>query len=111
MNPAWQSGTLLIPYEWVPICLGAMEVNESERYSVKNHLSTVLDEIIPNQNRGLIDKMNAKFRSPNPVKQSQMATALTKVDFKSATLLQVDGMFNPSKLGQSFKIVDNAITR
>jgi hypothetical protein len=105
-HPNFPSGSLLIPTEWVPFSLGKMELYENQKYTVRNHIVEVIQEIIASQNDALIQSINRKFLSLNALKQDQKAKRLTLDDFKRARLVQVDGMFNPSKHGAKFTKVN-----
>lgn len=106
LNPQWSSGSLLIPNHWIPIALDTMELHQNEKYYAENHLQVALNDILKSQTMDVVDVINRKFCSKNHLKQNQIAEMLVQDDFHSATLLQVDGMFNPSKLAQTFSITE-----
>lgn len=102
-NREWKSGSLLLPKQWTPFPLEKMCLYPNKSYCCRNHLLEVLDDILLTQTDELINCINNEFRSPNICKQ-QTAQKLMRSDFKNANLLQVDGMFNPSKLPESFNV-------
>lgn len=99
--PEWKSGTMLIPDLHIPFSLKSVHLNLSDRYLVQNHMNLALLDIIKFQDCKVLETINAKFISLNPLKQSK-AKPLTRHDFKKAALLQVDGLFNPSQLPSTF---------
>ena len=102
-HPEWKSGSLLIPKEWTPMSLEKMEFYECKKYCEKNHLLVALQDIIDRQDEAILQLVNEAFRSPNPLKQNQTTKALMHDDFLQATLVQVEGMFNPSTHPRAFK--------
>lgn len=101
LNPEWESGSLLIPVKWIPLYLKSMELDLPGSYSVQNHLALVLDDMLSHQDEKQIAIIRNEFDSLNPLK-SHPLEKLAAQDFKKATLLQVDGMFNPIDLGSKF---------
>ena len=75
-----------------------------DQLHVQNHLNQILFDVINNQDDGDLETINHCFRSLNFQKQDLKAKKLTQEDFKNATLLQVDGLFNPSQLPPLFGI-------
>lgn len=106
LHSDWKSGSLLIPNQHVPFSLKTVSVALDRRYFVQNHLNEALLDIIRDQDDAVLQTINNSFYSLNPQKQSLQAKKLTLDDFKNATLLQVDGVFNPSRLPPTFKIDD-----
>ncbi len=102
-HPAWQSGSLLVPKEWIPMSLEKMEFYECEKYCENNHLFIALQDILDSQDEAILQLVNEAFRSPNPLKKNQRTKALVKDDFSQATLVQVESMFNPSSHPKAFK--------
>ncbi len=102
-HPLWESGTLLIPKEHIPFSLNFMILSEDEKYPVNNHLKDAIVEILKNQDEKIVEMVNNQFRSLNPEKNELTARKMMIEDFKEATLLQVDGMFNPSNLPETFE--------
>jgi hypothetical protein len=102
-NPKLKAGSLLIPSSWIPLTLGNMELFVNKRYVVRNHLQESISEILMLQNERLLNAVN-EFSSENPQKK-HIARKLALDDFKEATLVQADGMFNPSKHPKFLKVL------
>lgn len=102
LHPDWKSGSLLIPSKHIPFYLKDTYLASDSRYSTRNHLSQILCDLIESQNDEVLQKINEQFYSLNPQKHHLNAARLTQQDFKNATLLQVDGLFNPSQLAPTF---------
>lgn len=107
LHPQWPSGSLLIPKEHIPFSLKTLALEIDKKYLSRNHLLRALPEVIAQQNDNLIAQINARFPSKNPEKKGLRAKRLRSEDFKEATLLQVDDMFNPSRLPSQFSIIDS----
>ena len=72
-------------------------------YSDEDSRRLLIESIILGiQDENVLNVINNNFASPNPLKQDLKAVLFCAEDFKSATLLQVDGMFNPSKMSPVF---------
>jgi len=104
LNPNFESGTILIPETFIPMSLKNMIVRADKVYSVTNHLSLALNEIISLQSEQLISTINKFFFSPNLQKKEHKAWRLSENDFKKSIFLQVDGLFNPKLSKQHFSI-------
>lgn len=104
LNPNWKSGSLVISDHYVPFPLKESVYSWQKQYYIRNHLKEVISDIVKDQDQSIVDKINAYFRSPNPQKAHLKAQELARRDFKQATLLQVDDLFNPSQLPSHFKI-------
>src|SRR6202044_1925405 len=109
--PSWQSGSTLLPHRFVPFDIYTMRLTLPESYQVSNHLVHVLDEVLALQDEPLLFAINHCYASSNPVKATEQTARLTKDDFYEATLLQVNGLFNPSQLSKEVTIFkENAPT-
>jgi len=104
LHSDWTSGSFLIPNQHIPFSLKTVTVAFEKRYFVQNHLNLAILDLINNQDDAVLQTINNTFHSLNPQKQSLQAKKFTLDDFKNATLLQVDGVFNPSRLPSTFKI-------
>jgi hypothetical protein len=104
LNAGWKSGSLLIPNQHIPFYLNNGYMAFEKRYFVQNHLNYVLADILKSQNEAVLQKVNDSFYSKNSQKSKNQAKKFAREDFKSATLLQVDGNFNPSQLPSLFKL-------
>lgn len=102
LHSNWTSGSLLIPEKHIPFSLKDVTVSPQTEYSIQNHLIEAIPDIMRCQDQNVLKVINEKFRSLNPQKQHLMARLLTSEDFNKATLLQVDGDFNPSQLPLTF---------
>ena len=102
-HPDWKSGSLLIPHQYIPFSLKNVHLAFDEQYFVQNHLNQILGDLIKNQNDDVLNTINSHFYSLNPEKLNLKAKKLHQDDFKKATLLQVDGLFNPSQLPPTFE--------
>ncbi|CRX37932.1 hypothetical protein [Estrella lausannensis] len=98
LHPEWKSGTVLMPYRFIPFDIHSMALLPSLSYEVKNHLCEALDAILAKQDPQLIEQINKGFASLNPAKINEQTKPLTKEDFHDARLLQVNGLFNPSEM-------------
>lgn len=103
LHPDWKSGSLLIPNQHIPFSLKTAFLALENRYYVENHLNQILGDLINNQEDAVLQVINNCFYSLNTHKRNLKAKKLIQADFKNATLLQVDGLFNPSQLPQTFK--------
>jgi hypothetical protein len=103
LHPDWKSGSLLIPDQYIPFYLKNTHLALDEKYFVENHLNQILCDLIKNQPDQILNTVNTYFYSLNP-KKHHLAKKITHEDFKNAVLLQVDGLFNPSQLSQTFKL-------
>lgn len=103
LHTEWKSGSLLIPNQHIPFYLETVCLALEERYFVQNHLNQILCDLINNQDDAVLEVINKLFYSLNPLKHTLKAKKLTQEDFKNATLLQADGMFNPSQLPSRLK--------
>lgn len=106
LHPAWKTGSLLIPNQYIPFYLKTAYLDSGKKYFVKNHLNQILYDLIENQDDEVLQIVNDHFKSLNPEKFHLKAEKLTLEVFKNAILLQVDGIFNPSQLPLIFKIYD-----
>lgn len=104
LHADWKAGSLLIPNEHIPFSLKTVLLAKDSEYSVENHLNLILFDLLDKQSDEVIEIINKNFCSLNPQKNSHKAKKLTCEDFKKATLLQVDGLFNPSQLPPLFKL-------
>lgn len=104
-NPLWPSGTLLIPFQFIPLDLETMNMNKNESYHVRNHLLEVLPDLIDSQNPAFVEIINDHFLSPNDAKKGLLASSLKYEDFHPATLLQANGLFNPKALPNEFHLI------
>lgn len=104
LHPNWKSGSLLIPDQHIPFYLKDTHLALDGKYFVKNHLNQILCDLIRNQNDEILNTVNTHFYSLNPQKRNLRAKKLIQEDFKNAVLLQVDDLFNPSQLSQTFKL-------
>jgi hypothetical protein len=102
LHPEWESGSLLVPQKCIPFYLKTAFLAIDRQYIVNNHLHQILNELIETQDKAVLKTINSQFCSLNPEKRSLEAVLFTLDDFKEATLLQVDGMFNPSQLSPTF---------
>lgn len=102
LHPEWKSGSLLIPDQHIPFYLKNVRLAIDEKYIVQNHLNQILYDLIKNQSDEVLQTINDHFYSFNP--QKRRAKKLLQEDFKNATLLQVDDLFNPSQLPQTFNL-------
>lgn len=102
LHTDWCSGSLVIPNQHIPFYLKNAHLALEKSYFTQNHLNQILPDLIKNQDDEVLKKINHDFYSINPVKSKHAAIKLVEEDFKSAILLQVDGMFNPSQLPQIF---------
>lgn len=105
LHPDWKSGSLLVSDHYVPFSLKQLILSPNEEYFIRNHLKEILPDLIENQSKEGLRVINQQFGSLNFNKSHMQAKPLTKEDFKEATLLQVDGLFNPSQLPLNFKLV------
>lgn len=110
LHPEWESSTLLIPIEHIPFSLKTAHLQLENRYSTTNHLSQIFDHLIDEQDDSVLQAVNEHFYSFNPEKRHLKAQFLTRADFKSAVLLQVDGLFNPSQLSPTFTLNTSPIS-
>ena len=102
-NPDWPSGSLLLPQQHIPFSLKTLTLEMERKYLSKNHLHKVIGDVLNQQDESLLNLINHNFQSINSEKQGLIAKTLTLENFKEATLLQVDGMFNPSQLPPTYK--------
>jgi len=106
LNTKWEAGSMAIPSKWIPYYLEQQTVQVDKWYSTNNHLINALKEVIEGQTEQLIQTINEKFRSPNVSKKEIVTAGVTANDFHTGcTLLQVDGLFNPSKLKENSVII------
>jgi NADP-dependent 3-hydroxy acid dehydrogenase YdfG len=103
LHPSWQTGSLLVAETYLPFSLRNVVFSPQAQYCVRNHLKEVIPTILQHQEERILTIINDKFRSLNCQKHDLQAKLLTIDDFKEATLLQVDGDFNPSELPPTFK--------
>lgn len=106
-NEQLPSGSLVLPgREFIPMSLHDMVMRKCDSYHVKNHLAEHIEEVLDVQTQELIDAINKEplFASENQAKNDHKALWLKKEDFSPATLLQVDGIFNPKKLPDHFSV-------
>lgn len=106
LHAKWKSGSLLIPKLHIPFSLKNTYLALEKCYFIQNHLNQILSDLIDNQNEAVLQEINNHFCSINPQKRNLEARKLTQEDFKKAILLQVDGIFNPSQISQTFKLKD-----
>lgn len=104
LNPAWKSGSLLVSNHYIPFSLKQLNLFPKEEYFIRNHLKEVLPDLIENQSKEVLKLITQQFGSLNSNKSHMQAKPLTLEDFKEATLLQVDGLFNPSQLPPNFQL-------
>ena len=105
LHPDWKSGSLLIPHQNISFYLKTVYLALDKKYFVQNHLNQILGDLIKNQDDAVLHIINNHFNSLNPQKLHLKAKKIVREDFKNATLLQVDGLFNPSQLPLVFKSV------
>lgn len=104
LKPEWKCGTLTIPYQWTPIDLKTMEIQKHQKYDGENHLLTVIEEVLGDQD-DLVERIN-KLVLKNPVKKDLMARPLQKEDFHPAHFLDLGGpIFMPKEVNSHFSIV------
>lgn len=100
----WKSGSFLLPDYFIPFPLSSVKVEMQNCYRIKNHLKTILSSLIADQDLFVLNVINSKFLSMNQNKQDLTATFLQQEDFKEATILQADRLFNPSQLPKFFSL-------
>lgn len=104
IHPSWKSGTVMVPHRFIPFDIHNMALMLPLTYEVKNHLSTVLDNVINLQDHELLYAINTHYASKNSTKSQEYTGALIKEDFRPARILQVNGLFNPSKIPKSLAV-------
>lgn len=104
LHANWKSGSLLIPDHFIPFSLGQVILSPSKQYWSRNHLRDALLDVIGSQSAEVLTMVNEQFGSFNPQKNHLKARTLLMEDFKEAVLLQVDGLFNPSRLPSHFNL-------
>lgn len=105
LHPAWESGTILMPCQFIPFDIHSMAVLPPLSYEVKNHMIEALDAILAKQDQTLIGQIKEGFVSPNPAKRDELTTPLVKADFHKARLLQVNGLFNPTEMPGTLALI------
>jgi len=103
-NSEWKSGSFVISESFVPFPLKNVNLELEDSYKVTNHLNTILESLIASQDQRILDTVNEKFLSLNDQKLELKAKFLCPEDFKRGTVLQADGLFNPSKLPKTFSV-------
>ena len=96
LNSEWPAGTILLPYKFIPLTLHPLDIDTNTEYTVRNHLVESLDAILEQQDLLFAKKIQEKFPSANPEKSQNRVAVIKESDFHPATLLEVDGLFNPS---------------
>lgn len=95
LDPKLCSGELIIPNEFIPFNIDKNEVYCNQKYVVNNDLITRIDDIlISKYNDYCVNYINKNYISFNPNKNYN-AKKLSKEDFKTTTILQVDKIWNP----------------
>ncbi len=107
LHPEWKSGSLFIPKRHIPFSLNEVTLDLETGYLIYNHLEKALPEIVKQQDADVIKIINEEFASLNQQKQDLKAVKLSERDFKEATLLQADGIFNPSQLPPKFNLIES----
>lgn len=105
LHPDWESGTVLMPYQFTPFDIHNMAVIQPLSYEVKNHMIEALDAILAKQDQTLISQIKEGFASLNPAKMGELTTPLAKADFHKARLLQVNGLFNPTEMPGTLALI------
>ncbi|NGX57961.1 MAG: hypothetical protein K940chlam3_00862 [Chlamydiae bacterium] len=100
----WESGTPIVPEEFIPLDLHSMLLVTSATFSSKNHLLQVLPDIVKLQSLEIIDTINREFSSPNLTKEHLKASPLEVDDFMKSRIFQANGMFYPKKLSQRIEV-------
>lgn len=95
LQTSQDSGTLLIPQHFIPYEVDSSELHFSEKFSARNHLKEVLNEVLSVQSDVLLEHVHT-IDSENPLKTKSGSLRLTENDFYEATILQADGYFYPS---------------
>lgn len=104
-NPEWTTSSLLVPDTFVPVTLKGIHLKDE--YTIVNHLKIVLPQLVAEQNEETLGQINTYHRSLSAHKQKLLAKKLELADFKFAKIIQVDGMFNPSKQHPTFEVDNN----
>jgi hypothetical protein len=105
LHSDWESGAVMLPRQFTPFDIHNMAVMPALTYKCNNHLVEAMGAVLALQDSQLLHAINHQYASANPSKKSESANFLRAEDFRLASLLQVNGLFNPSTLPNSLSVL------
>lgn len=98
VNDQFNVKHVMVPIKIIPMNLDSMTIVLQQQYAVKNHLTTVIAELVGSQDAARINDFNSQHLTNTPI------NLFTADQFDLVNLIQVDGYFKPALLPNFFYV-------